>query len=74
MHQYIKRSNVLLLHLIYQFVSWCLWLPYAENEVTHHIIFLNGFDVSILKTHNLEKYPITYYIISNKYIFSETGL
>ena len=55
MHQYIKRSNVLLLLLIYQFVGWCLRLPYAEHEDTHPIIFQYGFDVSILKTRYFRK-------------------
>ena len=53
----IKRSNVLLLHLNYQFVSWCLRLPSAEIEDTHPIIFQNGFDVSVLKTRYFRKIP-----------------
>ena len=40
-----------MLHLIYQFVSWCLRLPTAENEDTHPIISQNGFDAICLKTH-----------------------
>ena len=55
LHQYIKRSNVLLLHLIYHFVSWWLRLHYVENEDTYPIIFQNGFDVSVLKTRCFRK-------------------
>ena len=75
MQQYIKGSNVLRLHLIYQFVSWCLRLPYAKKEDTRPIVFQNGFDVSVLKTRYFrKKYLITDYIVSKKNIFSKTGL
>ena len=65
----VDDNDVLLFHLIIQFVSWCLHQPYAKNEDTQPIIFQNGFDVSVLKTPVSEKYLITYYIISNKCIF-----